>query len=293
MTGLLHRLAARAAGTAVAVRSDARLPYNGPALGWTDATETEIAVPARPEPPHAPVAVPPLLDVRENAWPPATMEAAAESSPAVNAERVQDATASSAKPPALPVLERLVFTRTEVSTGRDPATSAQARGERPDARPSSAIPAAPDHEPNAVPMQSRPRVARDPATSAQAQGEWPDPRPSGTIPAGPDREPNAVHVQSRARVDPAPLLPQAAPRTIPSAARVSPVTSAPGAARAQALTNDAANEGTEVHIHIGRIEVTAVHAAPPPPRKAARHARPDVTRRLPRPAESGMSAGAS
>jgi hypothetical protein len=31
----------------------------------------------------------------------------------------------------------------------------------------------------------------------------------------------------------------------------------------------AADEATEVHIHIGRIDVTAVHEAPPPRRKPA------------------------
>jgi hypothetical protein len=32
---------------------------------------------------------------------------------------------------------------------------------------------------------------------------------------------------------------------------------------------DVAEEAAEVHIHIGRIDVTAVHAAPPPRRRQA------------------------
>jgi hypothetical protein len=36
MNGLLHRLAARAMGNAVSVRSNARLPYGGGAPIWAD-----------------------------------------------------------------------------------------------------------------------------------------------------------------------------------------------------------------------------------------------------------------
>lgn len=50
MKGLLYRLAARAAGTAVPLRSDARLPFGGGEFGWADPGEPAPALTAKTAP---------------------------------------------------------------------------------------------------------------------------------------------------------------------------------------------------------------------------------------------------
>src|SRR5262245_18535612 len=67
MNGLLHRLAARAAGTTVAVRCDARLPFAGASFGWGEIDE--IDAPPRPLVMEAPAAASHPVPAREAAQP--------------------------------------------------------------------------------------------------------------------------------------------------------------------------------------------------------------------------------
>ncbi|MDB5733109.1 MAG: hypothetical protein JWQ03_3004, partial [Variovorax sp.] len=71
---------------------------------------------------------------------------------------------------------------------------------------------------------------------------------------------------------PAPLMPRADTRP---AARSTPPFPPQGAARPRAAAGLTADDGnTEVHIHIGRIDVTAAHDAPPARRRSAAAAPP-------------------
>ena len=110
---------------------------------------------------------------------------------------------------------------------------------------------------------------RHPCTCGRACRPWhlyrskPDPPPLSPHEAATSARP-AMHFD-----DPAPLMPRTArpaplaPVAQPSARRFLP---SQGASSANAANGD---DSTEVHIHIGRIDVTAVQEAPPPRRRAA------------------------
>jgi hypothetical protein len=82
----------------------------------------------------------------------------------------------------------------------------------------------------------------------------------------PDTATEPARGHARAMNEPAPLLPRAASEGDRSGVRGFPISVASHAASPQ---SSAADETTEVHLHIGRIDVTALHEAPPPRRKAA------------------------
>ncbi|CAN7712138.1 hypothetical protein LJR290_005960 [Variovorax sp. LjRoot290] len=220
MTGLLHRLAQRAAGNAWTVRSDVRLPFGANGLDrpqddtappLMEAAVSKTRVPARPRPPEpaslatagSEQAVPPLVQ-----------------SPAVAAQagRAQPVEAEAAAPKApMPITRQSAATRTPVAT----TTPAQPPG-------APAVPAA------AMPIMAS---LLTPA------------RPQSTPP--PRRE------------EPAPLLPPQ-PSTAGHAAPLAPTVRGPAEFALRPAPQAAASQETEVHIHIGRIDVTALHEAPRP-----------------------------
>lgn len=232
MTGLLHRLAARANGTAWSVRSDSRLPF---ATEGLETAPTLAAQPPQAEP------MPQPQPAMPNAAGPA-----------------QVAGAPTAVPPT-PML---------------PSRLQQAPWPAP---------------PNAPSAAPRPQAALrhgslDPlANDAPSPPQLPTPHATGTqpaaamslasplAPAARSAQPPAFTPFTQQR-DPAPLLPDhqgAAPSAMPA----SPATHARAATWAGSVP-PAAREDTEVHIHIGRIDVTAVHEAPKARPRARERAQP-------------------
>lgn len=219
MTGLLQRLAARAAGNAWTVRSDARLPFHAIAMETAQEPEPPMESSARRGPVHrADPHEAPALDAgvhRSRTRPPA---------PSPNAIEPGGQQAPQEQPP--PMVGDMLAThalRAPVST------------------PSPAARVAPD--------------AKVAATSTQAQ----DASPVGPAPSPATR-----------RADPPPLMPARAPEAghASSPAQVPPTVTAWTAARSEATAEP------EVHIHIGRIDVTAVHETPRPRAKPRERAQP-------------------
>ncbi len=262
MKGLLHRLAARAAGTAVAVRSDARLPYGADRLVWGGA-------------PEQPPAWEPQERLQADAArrpPPAGVELA-RGDPASTREAV-----SVAEPALVPAQRSRSNVEVFEQDGqaeavlREPATL---RGAVPEANPFSRG-APPRHE--AAPAVSEPVMAPEaPAVGridAASQLGLPTAALAAMPPAAPRRAAwlseaptwdELPHPSSRAAsADPTPLLPPA-PRfagAMGEPAAGPSVFERPQRAWPLAAPASAADEATEVHIHIGRIDVTAVHEAP-------------------------------
>jgi hypothetical protein len=133
--------------------------------------------------------------------------------------------------PIAPLLEQPLLVRTEVPFLRDAASLSATRSEPLTGH---------RHRPGVAPFEGdadvAPRVAR-------SQGN-----PAPLMPPAVDRSTHGPTLGPSVR---------STIRTTPQ-----PAPWPPAAARA-------ADEATEVHIHIGRIDVTAVHEAPPPRRKQA------------------------
>jgi hypothetical protein len=75
------------------------------------------------------------------------------------------------------------------------------------------------------------------------------------------------------REEPAPLLPPQ-PSTAGRAAPLAQTVRGPAAFAFRPAPQAAASQETEVHIHIGRIDVTALHEAPPPKARPRERAQP-------------------
>jgi hypothetical protein len=239
MNGLLHRLAARAAGTAISVRSDARLPFGsvGPAFGETVEVESDAE--------RAAPSVTATAELPGGSDTPLTAPGAPGAQPAPPAFSHRDTRPTPVVPPLDPS-DASPSMRTPPRFVDAPADAApQYRGEAL----AGAMPGRQDH------------------TSAS-----PGP-PAGPMPIAAMAQPAPIPTESSSPADPPLLMPQAAPRQPPTPVR--PVAELPdrltASARAPAQTAD---EPHDVHVHIGRIEVTAVHepaaprrrpvAAPPP-----------------------------
>lgn len=234
MTGLLQRLAARATGSAWALRSDARLPFAAmPGLAEAPGAET-LAPPAPQDPvqtgkaarampqPVVPTTAtvmpsPPPLPAR--AWPMAVETP----SPAVSQDRPGPAAAPTRNPfPEMPPL-------------RDRAP--------PDRSTAAAV------------------VHSQTAQAPMAQGVVLRDGPAPLLPANPVRRTGAA----RPSQGPAPLAgtPPRAPHAF-----------APLRQSALAQSGPAQSGPAEVHVHIGRVEVMAITQPPPARRAAREAAQP-------------------
>ncbi len=235
MTGLLHRLAARATGTTLAVRSDSRLPFStAGAFSGAAAifTPTSLAFGTR-----APV-------LTSAAAPPDVPEQMRIDVPGLSPPR-----APHADSPRWATLD----------AGRDPHPSFS--GSTPEAAQATTTAAVPP------PMVSTSIEERHVSPFRESVAE-------------PIRRSAAHELESASRDgatrvvrDPPLLIPLAAP----DRAAVPAVIAPPGARTPLGMTQPAGRaEPADVHIHIGRVEVTAVHEAAPP-------------RRQPRPGPEPMS----
>jgi hypothetical protein len=237
MKGLLHRLAARAAGTTVPVRSDARLPFGGADLGWGETIEIEAA---------------PVPSVAAPASDPAPARKAGRRSAQPDGPEY-DASAPMldhhSTPPPRPAL------RTDLL----PSAPHDAHSAAPATASAAPLPTVDQLNPGLPPrfVEDRPADAIQ-APPANAESRYVTaPRPPATQALPPSPRLDTV---MRANEEPPLLMPRAAGE------RALTPSGVPAAAREPAWLNvaaqAAADEPTEVHIHIGRIEVTAVHEAP-------------------------------
>ena len=215
MTGLLHRLAQRATGSAWTVRSDLRLPFGAEGL---ERLQGDASAPLM----QAPVAG------------------------AQAAVRPGSAAAAARDCPAQALHAEAVWSQAPMPPAREPAPTR--------APLATAAPAQPSEATGATGTGAA-RAAAVPAIAAALQTPA---RPRPTPPRG--------------GAEPAPLLPSQ-PSTAGQAAPLHETVRGPAAfaLRHHAPQSAAADQETEVHIHIGRIEVTALHEAPAP--KARRRER--------------------
>ena len=246
MKGLAHRLAARAAGTALPVRSDMRLPFG--AGGWGEAVETQVdalapSLPAdaapRTQAPSALASVDPAgaapAPMADVPVPPTSVLAAHAEPAAFKEYELPGRRATTSREERLP--PRLLR---EGSESRAPMEPHAQRADVPARLEPGAIAALPQSSAR----QAAPFIA---AASSSRPGH----------------------------AEPARLMPAASARQTP-AATVSVAGQAAWAAHSPVSPARAAKaeEATEVHVHIGRIDVTAVHEPTAPRRRPAAAAAP-------------------
>jgi hypothetical protein len=216
MTGLLHRLAARATNDGWTVRSDARLPFGAHALG------------------QAPDTAPRLVDA---------------AGPATRAQ-VRAGPGTTAPATAVPPQAALPPARTPGAAARPGSQGAQGAQDMA-AVPAPLMPAA--AEPAAQ------HAARGAATLAP-----PEARPGAATPAMAFlRTDDRPRLSQSLSEEPALLMPPQ-PSTAGHAAPQAQAVQGAAAFAIRAAPQAGASGETEVHIHIGRIEVTALQEAPLP-----------------------------
>ena len=242
MTGLLHRLAARANGTAWTVRSDARLPFGadhllpeGGAAQDVQGVKNPAAAATATAGMEAPMeTAPPALQRTKTRSPavPATA-AAVPPRPSLPQHPVQTLDPQPATPPVL---------LASVPAQAAPA-NALAVGSAAEAKETA----------RAAPAQAAATTHSALQTPAVRHSDWNTVSDNAV-------QPNAdPHWQ---RNDPAPLLPPVRADASPSGMGTPQQLSALRAMGA--AQQNPSSQDTEVHIHIGRIDVTAVHEKPQP-----------------------------
>jgi hypothetical protein len=259
MTQLLHRLAARAAGTAVQVRSDARLAYGADNLAWRETSE-DRSTSAIAQPPSAE----PRAGARETRALP--LETARDERPAMALQRAFEIfeargveprgvePASHRGPQSVPPARDHAEGPAPLTKSRDEASKpsierltlhTETDGRRFDAgMQREPVSATPREQPGDQPRGPPELLPDSPSAAVSSSAQ----RPSSESRAWPHR---ATSASVRAAEAPHPEAANAA------AARVAPLGSR-RAAPAFTAPRSQADEATEVHIHIGRIEVTAV-----------------------------------
>jgi hypothetical protein len=239
--GLLHRLAARAAGATAAVRSDARLPLGRTSFGRDAA--------------HAVAEQSFAVDVRVPA-------------PGASAVFAQPRDSLAGDTAPMPMLDRpprrLQTPPADASPSAAPDTRSAAHALLGDASPPSPNPSPPLNPPPNPPPRLVDSTPADPGhASGRARSTTESAGRSSALPT-----PEALRSDVTAAFvrEPSLLIPLAVPH--PAAP---PAITAPAITRRPGVTNStthavASEEPSEVHIRIGRIEVTAVHEAAPPRR---------------------------
>lgn len=244
MKGLLHRLAARAAGTTVPVRSDARLSFGGANLGWGENIEIEA-----PSEPLAMAAASHLARERGAGRHSTQPDGSEDDVPAPmrrSTPSAQPMTRTDLLPPAPPDVRADVLSASPATSPAAPLASADPRlpPRFVGGRSLDATRASPVHpEPCDVPAR-RPTATQVPLTSLR-----------------PD---SAMRLNEESTL----LMPSAAAELVLTR------TGVPAAARGPNAAAPAADKRAEVHIHIGRIEVTAVQEAASPRTRPSRKQAP-------------------
>lgn len=278
MKGLLHRLAARAAGTATTVRSDAVLPFAADGFAWhdmamptadDDVPEHRDPTPARQAPMAEPLApdraVPERqVEPREHAHTAPEMTV-----PPSGVDVTLSRATSSAPESPLPMVERPgkspVVQQVSPPTTVMPAANWPDRSVPPTPRTSAAPePRASANSETTATLAMRVAPAASPPTTVERHLH-------GALPASGN---GTASVQAPTIPDapaPARLLPTTSLRLQPRPWDSTPTKPLP----APAISHVTADT-TEVHVHIGRIEVTAPRETPPPSQPRPRPAAPSL-----------------
>jgi hypothetical protein len=240
MSGLLHRLAARALGEATIVRSDARLPFGTIAPRADDRGEDPQGSTAPDVPGHD----------GSNASSHRTQQPAAPSHPPARPipSIVSDARyagESDDSPVTEPAASRWPSAgeaaRTPPRGGRLVTIPAPVRGAQPVAASEASAAGVRDTPPQHAP----PRLV---------EHDGPQPQRNHETLGAPRRDASSIEVP-HVRRDPSVLIPRESPGRRP-ATRLSANAASQASAVGSAETN-------EVHVHIGRIVINAVHDATP------------------------------
>ncbi len=227
MKGLLHRLAARAAGTAVPVRSDVRLPFGGGGVAPDDMART-VVVPRHP--------------VAGRSLSPGVPREPPASHPPEQVPNDRDAGMPR------PLLDPAVAELSRASRPSDDPAAGPGLRLGSDAK-ASELDAVPSRHAERAPSVSRPvRTFDEPPPSRPREAPLPD-----------------ALLAPRSDRDPAPLMPSR-DRGVATAPTAAPNTARPPAWSA-ATAHVAASEPAEVHVHIGRIDVTALRESVPAPQR--------------------------
>ncbi len=238
-SGLLQRLGARATGHAWTVHSDARLPFAAP-----------LALEAPTEAP----------DGAQDTMPHATRTPLPTNHGTARPATTQRAPAQPSAPAPWPTEADTREHRADAA-GHHPSAPAQADRKGPFAPPAWPIPPAPSATP-ALDAQPHPAHPRQPMTQQTMAARATPPRPAERRADPP--------LATEPSTEPPTLMP-ATPRAHTLAGQRAPGLPMPGHRSAPSATPAVA---TEVHVHIGRIEVTALHAPAPPARPARERAQP-------------------
>lgn len=264
MKGLLRRLAARAVGTTVPVRSDVRLPYGGGSLNPSDPFHSEIASDQSMTDDAGDAEVPPeprgMTSV--TAFEPAALDVrAARSIEASAADRLGVPHRAQSQNSSVGTKKDTQSFRGDASSSvksgaswQDDAVSGPQRKDRHTAAPEQLL------EANSLALTQGSRSTE----TVPDRGEAIAATRARPVPGHREMEPN----QAR---DPKPLL---AVREHASDYRTDAPLSVSGLRDQlqQAFASETQAGPAEVHVHIGRIEVTAVRDSPP----AARRKKPSA-----------------
>jgi hypothetical protein len=242
MTGLLHRLGARATGTGWTVHSDARLPFHAGLLADGAPPPAESALPA---------SIGTQADVNT---PAATRRAAVHAAP--HAATPFDAATRSDPPapaPLRPVSARALSPSASRASGTEaaPAATAAPRPGQPASMAATSTMALPSMAPE-MPRHAGAQRAQDGTSHPAAMREPAPLRPplaAGSMPSSSRPASTPAHA--------------GAPRN-GAAASIRPLRATVSTSAWPAVAPVPAHAPTEVHIHIGRIDVTALPATPAP-----------------------------
>ena len=264
MSGLFHRLAAQALETAApVVHSLARIPYVAP-LELIEETTAPTVLPRRVEPPGATASI----SRTESPQPSAAYRSVQPSPPAAGTDRQLG---RSVQPG---IDQEKPLDATPGNTGRSPDVTATSSDSEMTSRSavSSKVSEVEHQDVPAHPAPDRSLPSTDPTGVKHTAPRTAD-FPSTLLPRRP-REPAwsaAVGIEKDPTTEasaPAPLL------SLSSVLRPAAHTAHSFNPTGPLEVQDAdASEATEVQVHIGRIEVTAVHETPP------RKERPDARRK--------------
>jgi hypothetical protein len=231
MSGLLRRLAATATGSANRVRSDVRAASNGAMTGGIGPSESDNVVPSSAQP----------------------LPALAERSP-------QSPLIGMTLPPRRPDESR--DPGAPFAVHASPAAMQEDRGQSTTTSVDPSMRPGPTQR-----MSAGDEISMSDAALAVAHFHTETRNVDRVSARGvPDTATEPLRPHARARNEPAPLLPRAASEGDRSGVRGPPISAASQASSPQ---SSAADDTAEVHIYIGRIDVTAVHEAPQSRRKMA------------------------
>lgn len=286
MSGFLRRLARRALGSAIRVRSVGALPFAEPPSVAEPSVyaRTEglspgaVAEPDAPSPVGLPITRPPAeqssVDAVQLASTPRADGLRTVTEPGPSGQPVPTrAIVDAVRPAPTPSGEGLRPAAETGSSRRPVATQPMAEAVRPAPMAHmEGLRAAAEMGSSRLPVPAQPTASTAPrldAAGARLHGRGQEPSPELA-----PRDRTFVPLVPRPGVSPAPTRPSSRQGPAPVGDVAAPMTVAGARRLAPRVHAGAEADSAEVHVHIGRIEVTAVSAPPLPKRTARAQPRP-------------------